>query len=189
MKKTIQLTLALLIGTTMAFATNPEDPEGKKVKVTKERAGVYTVTYKMSEPSKVQVLILNNEGVTVHRDILNRSKSFTKSYNLTNFSSGDYTFKVDDATNSSTATVTYDKSQGIVLYKMGDTHKVKLIAAVPNQKLTINIYDLAGELIQVDHITTKDEGAQRVYNIQNRQSGQTKIEVINGFEVVQNLVL
>lgn len=189
MKKTIQLTVALLIGTTMAFATNPEDPEAKKVKVTKERTGVYNVAYKMSEPSKVQVLILNKEGVTVHRETLNSTKSFTRSYNLTNFSSGDYTFQINDANNSSTATVTYDKSQGIVLYKMGDTHKVKLIAAVPNQKLTINIYDLAGELIQQDRITTKEEGAQRVYNIQNRQTGQTKIEVINGFEVVQNLLL
>ena len=137
MKKTIQLTVALLIGTTMAFATNPEDPEAKKVKVTKERTGVYNVAYKMSEPSKVQVLILNKEGVTVHRETLNSTKSFTRSYNLTNFSSGDYTFQINDANNSSTATITYDKSQGIVLYKMGDTHKVKLIAAVPNQKLQL----------------------------------------------------
>lgn len=189
MKNSIQLTMALMLMATLAFANNFNGPDDAEMKVLTQEMGIFKLIYQTPEVTELEIRIINENGQTIHKEVLKANKSFTRSYNLKHYSSGSYVFQTKDKNGSLTQTVSHDRSRGITMYKLGDTKKVKLIVAEPGQELEVNIYDRFGNFVEQDKLQSGEKGVRRVYDLSNRRAGDTTIEIINGFEVVGKLTI
>lgn len=189
MKNSIQLTIAILLLATVAFATDPADSEKGETKVVPQEMGVFKLIYKTTESTDVNVKILNENGRVIYEDQMKANSSFSRPYNLKNYGSGSYVFQVSDKFGQTEQVVSYDRSRSITLSKIGESNKVRLAIAAPGRDLLVNIYNKYGELIHQDHLITGSKGIQRVYDLSKRRTGDTKIEVVSGFEVVEELTI
>jgi hypothetical protein len=189
MKNSIQLTIALVLMVSVAFANDPDGIEATGMKVEPQEMGIFKLIYQTSKARQLEIKIINENGQTIHEEVLKASKSFTRSYNLKNYSSGSYVFQTIDKNGTKTQTVSHDRSRGITMYSLGNTKKVKLIVAEPDQELVVNIYDRSGKFVEQDKLQSGLKGVRKVYDLSKRRAGDTIIEVMNGFEVVSKLTI
>ena len=189
MKNSIQLAIGLMFMATVAFGFDTSDPEKSGMKVVPQQNGIYQLIYSTPEATTLEVRIMNDQGQTIHKEVMKSSQSFTRSYNLKNYGSGEYVFQAKDKNGSTEQVITHDLSSGIRLYEMLNMDKVKLIVSEPGLELTVKIYDNFGKLIDQDKVQSGEKGVGKVYDLSKRRVGDTTIKVLNGFEVVESLTI
>ena len=182
MNKTLSFFAALLLMTSTAFATTPDEPAAG---ISVLRKGeLIKLLYKGAKPTDVKVNILNQENEVIYTDKIKGTDGFIRPYNFSNLPQGSYSFElIDNLGNREIKHVDYKlESRKKVMHVVrvaGTTDK--FVVSVPNagqSKLSINIYDDNGRLIYAEQEQINGDFA-RVYNIKDH-SGRVTFEVIDG---------
>ncbi len=99
MKNSIKLTALLLLASAGVFAATPSMPKASLVPPTaavtiSSMPSQRGVEVKLNESAKAVVIITDEDGNVLRKDVLSNNKGIEKGYILTQLDNGDYTFEV-----------------------------------------------------------------------------------------------
>lgn len=186
MKKIITLTLTLVFASSAMFANGSDDKNpsasASGAAVIKNGESTFRVIYKSEKENDVKVSILNDKNVVVFSEKLNNTDGFTRPYNFTSLSEGDYTITIEDGSKTTLEKVSYRTprtSKMLNVLRVSSTDGRFLITAAGKGSETINvsIYDGLHNLIHSSYEKTQGDFA-KVYNVKALK-GHVTFEISN----------
>jgi len=165
MKTKLSLFLALIIGSSVAFA-------GAMPTVTVVRGvskHIFKLVYKSEESTKVQITIFNSRKEIVFNETVADMANFTRPYNFSELPEGEYTIEVKDSFGKKIEKVNY--SQGTVqsiisVFKVTNAPSKYMLTAVNegSNEITVNIFNSNGDTLYNDTLTVNGNFAV-IYNL------------------------
>lgn len=181
MNKTLSFLTALLVVTSTAFATTPDEP-ASGISVLR-RGELIKLLYKGEKQSDVKVYILNQDNEVIFSEKIKATDGFIRPYNFSNLPEGNYSFElVDNAGRHEIEHVNYKlepRKKVMHVVRVGGTTD-KFVLSVPNSgqaMLSINIYDDRGRVMHTEHEQINGDFA-KVYNIKDH-AGKVTFEVVD----------
>jgi flagellar hook assembly protein FlgD len=164
--KTKMLTLvALMMSAVFSYAASPI----KMSVVSDATTGIYKVVYRSAEAGKVKVSILDANKELVFTETLNNVESFSRPYNFSNLSQGEYTIVVEDKNGKTEEKVSYHfvKVQSTIeVAKIGNEQN-KYLLSVENKAtdlIHVRILDVTGNVLHEQSMTVNGKFSV-VYNL------------------------
>lgn len=181
MNKTLSFIAALLIVTSSAFASAPDEPiSGISVL---RKGELIKLLYKGEKYTDVKVNILNQENEVIFSEKIKGTEGFIRPYNFSNLPHGNYSFElIDNLGHREIKHVDYRleaRKRVMHVVKVAGTTG-KFVVSVPNtgaSQLSINIYDDHGRIMHAEKEQVTGDFA-RVYNIKDH-NGRVTFEVID----------
>lgn len=181
MNKTFSFLAALLVITSTAFATVPDEP-ASGISVLR-KGELIKLLYKGEKYSDVKVFILNQDNQVIFTEKIKGTSGFIRPYNFSNLPEGNYSIElVDNAGRRDIEHVNYrlePKKRVMHVVRVGGTTD-KFVLSVPNagqSRLSISIYDDRGRVMHTENEQISGDFA-KVYNIRDH-SGKVTFEVVD----------
>ncbi|MBX2946109.1 MAG: T9SS type A sorting domain-containing protein [Cyclobacteriaceae bacterium] len=177
MKKVLTL-FAVLVVTGAVFARAIDEPSKESAIVFVKNGSVVKVVYSSDKESVARVTITDLKGKEVFSEIVRSKKGFSRPYNLSQLSHGNYVVRVSDGRNTKAEVVSLQPDRKVV-YKLTalDADRYALhIPALDATEVIINIYDeQLGRIHTEKQNISNDFG--RVYSVKNA-AGKVTFEVL-----------
>ena len=158
------LTVIMVIIFGFAAIANKVKHLDERVQIVPGDMGVFKLVYTEKSTEDVKVSILNDEGNAIIKEEVDAQHGFINVYDLRERGSGKYIFRIEDSTHQFEQTVYYDQKNKIVLIKMGNTRKYKLVVEDNDVNLNIDIFNKDNELLLSDEIH-KSGSINKTYDI------------------------
>ena len=174
--KTKTLFFALLLAvssSSMALAN-----EGPALTVVNQKGSdIFKVIYKGGSAGRVRLNIIDQEGKTIHTEVLAARHGFILPVNFKSLQSGSYTIQLTDNTGKYQEKVSYlpsSERKSIHVTKLLDEEAKYLLAVADaeNETIRIRIYDQEQRLVHDESKILSGDFAQ-VYSIQNSRGNYT----------------
>jgi hypothetical protein len=192
MKKILSISAIVLFSTVMfAGGTELSPKSASGIAVVKGSVnGLFKVYYKAAGAANVKVSILNDKDREVFSETLRKVDGFTRPYFFGNLPEGSYTIRIEDGTTVQAEKIEYRSGEIeklIQVRKMvSEDGKFLLTASGKGEeRVTINIYDPADQLLYSENRLIKDSFAT-IYNL-NKVKGSICFEVIHSNGTAQKL--
>jgi hypothetical protein len=184
MKKILTLTLVLVSTVMFANGTDDKNPSASAsgAAVIKNGESTFRVIYKSEQENDVKVSILNDKNVVVFSERVNNTDGFTRPYNFTSLSEGDYTITIEDGLRKTLEKVSYRTpkvSKMLNVLKISSAEGTYLIMAAGKgaEVINVSIYDGTHNLIHSSYEKTQGDFA-KVYNVKALK-GHVTFEISN----------
>lgn len=178
MKKVFTIFSALLLSSAV-FATRSTDPSVESSIAFIKAGSVVKVIYSSGEERIARVTITDMRGKEVFSEMVRSKNGFSRPYNLSQLSNGNYIVRVSDGKRSKSEIITL-QPQRKLLYKvteLGTSGKYAVhIPAQETTEVVISIYDEAHRKIYAETKALTDDFA-RVYTVKNA-SGKVTFQVL-----------
>jgi hypothetical protein len=184
MKKILTLSLVLVSTVMFANGTDDKNPSASAsgAAVIKNGESTFRVIYKSEKENDVKVSILDDRNQVVYSEKVNKTDGFSRPYNFTSLSEGDYTISIEDGSKKTIEKVSYRMPRTSkmlnVLKVAGNEGKYVITAAGKGSEvITVSIYDGTNTLIHKGFETTSGDFA-KVYNVKSVK-GHVTFEISN----------
>ncbi len=182
MKMTTKIIAVLLtVISTVTFAnTNDSTQRDALVRVVTGSAnGSYKLIYQGDE-GQVKFKLINEKGNVLHDEYLRIEHGFIQPVNLSNMPSGDYTFIVENKSETLFEAVSYTSVSDLLAKKIRFdqvAHQLEFIGNDLEQNLKIQIYNDLSELIYSDKITTGN--VDQIFDFGHLRSNWVSFVILN----------
>jgi hypothetical protein len=184
MKKILTLSFVLLSTVMFANGTDDKNPSASAsgAAVINNGEGTFRVIYKSEKENDVRVSILNDRNEVVYSEKVNNTDGFSRPYNFTSLSEGDYTIAIEDGAKKTLEKVSYRMPRTSkllnVLRVSSDEGKYLITAAGKGAEvITVSIFDGSHNLLHRSSETTKGDFA-KLYNVKALK-GHLTFEISN----------
>jgi hypothetical protein len=173
-----KITTAAIIFTVLSTSTFADVTPS--VKVTTATAGnIFTLHYQTPSAGNVKVSILDRNNEVVFSELINESGSFTRPYNFSQLSKGEYKIIVQDKSGRQEQIVKYGINENKSYIKISEMNKeesrfVLNIGTSFEETVTVRIYDNAKGLVHEQEIQV-DGNYGLIYNLSKVRSSQKSI--------------
>lgn len=159
--KTISTIISLVLISVASFATN--------ITVKNNKETVFSIQYKNVEKGNVKVSILNSKNEIIFSEEFRNTSSFTRPYNFSQLTEGEYTIVIEDKNGKQMEKVNYHLNK-VVSY----VH----VSPVPNKenKYWMNIANNGTEVVAV-----------RIFGNDGKQLHEQSVEVTGTLSMVFDL--
>lgn len=148
-------TLIMVIIFGFAFiANNTRDNHEEQVQVIPCEKGQVKLAYLKSSEEDVKVSILNKNGEIVSQELVNANRGFVNVYNLHDYGSGDYTFRINESGEYTDHKVFFDENRNLVFCEIGNTDKYRLVME-DAKDLEINAFNGDDQLLLSHNIPSR----------------------------------
>jgi hypothetical protein len=169
MKKSIILAAYFLCISAASFALDTELGETSSFKIVPKADKKYDLYYVSESDAPVTISIYDDEGTLIANDKIKNNRSFKRTYNFKNLSSGDYKVVVKNEEGRGSQQVFHNpKTSGLQT----------IISQVPNSK---SFKVMVGEFDNASPVIVKG------YNSDNRLIFKDEIQEVQGFSKMYNL--
>ena len=124
------------------------------------------VDFKGNLLDKKLVGVLNDEGNVLMNDEISEGEGFIKEYDLKESGTGQYTFRIQDATGQFDQEVYYDKEDNLSITQMGSTGKYKVVIDNP-RNVNISIFDEDQNLLESEKFNSNHR-IVKVFNLSDK---------------------
>jgi hypothetical protein len=166
MKKLFTISSIVLFSTVVFAGGINENPKSTSGVITTDAAnGVFKVYYKGDEAARIKVSIFDSKNKNVFSETLHRPNGFLRPYNIANLPAGEYTFLIDDGVSVlKEKVISGSASKDPKLFRVtklkGDEKFLFQASGKGQEVVTINIYDLAEQLLYSETQTIKNSFAK-----------------------------
>lgn len=177
MKKVLTL-CAVLVVTSAVFAHAIDEPSKESAISFVKNGSVVKVIYSSDKESIARVTITDLKGKELFSEVVRSKKGFSRPYNLSQLSNGNYVVRVSDGKTTKAEVVSLQPQRKVV-YKLTalDADRYTLhIPALEATEVTINIYDEQRGRIHTERQNISHDFA-RVYSVKNA-AGKVTFEVL-----------
>jgi hypothetical protein len=149
---------------------------------------VFKVQYVSEQKGLVTVSILDNKNVIVFQEEIYNSGSFIRPYNFSNLTEGTYTIVMKDENGEQRQTINYAAAKSTSYAHVSEIKNQKNkywlnIVTTGEEKMTVRIYSLTGELLYNQAVTV--EGSySKIFNVIQLNQPTVVFEVTNNNGVV-----
>ncbi len=164
--KTFTTTFAvILIGISSVFASTGSTQESRAT-VVETRGDIFKVFYTDNSTSPVTILLTDEHGNVLRRDVVRNDNAFMKRYDLSNLKSGKYAFEIKDKQGRITKDVQIqDQADDLVAIRCLCENRYQLLLEQKNGKpVSLCIYNTEGEMIHKESINSK-KGFSKVFDL------------------------
>ncbi len=153
-------------------------------------AGIYKLIYRTAEAGKVKVSIYNADGDLVFTETLAHVESFTRPYNFSNLSQGEYSIVVEDKNGKTEEKVSYyfKKVQSIVEVTKIANEANKYLLSVENKDadlIDVKILDAESNILHQQSMTVNGKFSV-VYNL-TAIKGEITFEVVGSDGLIKTI--
>lgn len=173
MKKILTLSFVLLSTVMFANGTDDKNPSASAsgAAVIKNGESTFRVIYKSEKENDVKVSILNDKNVVVYSEKVNNTDGFSRPYNFTSLTEGEYTISIEDGSKKTLEKVSYHMPKTSkmlnVLKVTSDEGKYLITAAGKGSEvISVSIYDGSDNLVHRSFEKTNGDFA-KLYNVKN----------------------
>lgn len=164
--KTFTTTFAvILIGISFAFASTGDSQESRAT-VVETRGDIFKLFYTEDSSSPVTILLTDDNGNVLRRDVVRNEKAFMKRYDLSNLESGKYAFQISDKQGRITKNVQIkEQNENMLAVRCLCKGRYQLLLEQKNEKaVSLCIYNTEGEMIHKESIDSK-KGFSKVFDL------------------------
>jgi hypothetical protein len=182
MKKRVLLMVICMISSFSMFALgNPDAPLAASGISLVTKGSTVSLFYKAKETGKVRITILDKYSNEIYSEVLRKTKSFSRPYNLSQLPKGEYIIKVQDGDNTKEESIIvgYEPAEqiGFNVVRVANT-KNKFLVTVGqyhHKNVRIRVYD-ADSNVLLDQNEKIGEDFAEVLNVE-RVSGKVSIQI------------
>jgi hypothetical protein len=148
MKESAQI-FAIIMTIVFGFAAiaNTENDLDERVQIVPCEFGIFKLVYLKKSSEEVQVSILNEDGETIKQDDIYASRGFVNIYDLHDFGTGHYTFRIQDSTGQVNHTIYYDEEMELAICQIGETGKYRLVAEELSNDISVDVFNSDSQLM------------------------------------------
>jgi len=149
--KKIALALSLILFiSSVGFARKKDTPVSTSGVGVMKQGSTFTLYYKASQASNVKVSIYDATGALVYTEMIRKSDGFSRPYNFSKLSEGDYTISVQDGERVLVEKITYSES------KSGNLVNISRVSGFDNKYL-LTVPGKSSDVISVKIYDDKDQ--------------------------------
>jgi len=168
------LTLSLVLVSTVMFANGADDKNpaasASGAAVIRNGESTFRVIYKSEQENDVKISILNDKNQLVYSEQVNNTDGFSRPYNFTSLSEGDYTIAIEDGSKKTLEKISYRTpraSKLLNVLKTGLDGKYMITAGGKgSETISVSIYDANHTLIHRSLEKTDGDFA-KLYNVKS----------------------
>ena len=150
------LTVIMVIIFGFAFiANNSSNNQEEQVQIIPCEKGLVKLVYLKRSEAAVKVSILNEAGEILFNEEVSTERGFVNVYDLHNFGSGDYVFKIKDSLGEVDHKVYFKENKNMVFCEMGNTGKYRFVME-DVKDLDIDVFNEDNQLLLSDNIGTRE---------------------------------